>query len=89
MQNPPPGAKSLFVADELGGSGWVIEMPDGWIEKYYVALPESVKIATSFEFRDAPREHLGEPITDRSVSNLAELYVRYLTRLVTDAEAEF
>jgi hypothetical protein len=89
MQNPPPGARGFFLADEVGGSGWEIEMPDGRVEKFYVGLPESLKITTWFEFPDAPREHLGEPITDRSVSNLAHLYIRYLTRLVADAETEF
>lgn len=58
MQNPPPGARGFFLADEVGGSGWEIEMPDGRVEKFYVGLPESLKITTWFEFPDAPREHL-------------------------------
>ena len=64
-------------------------MPDGRIEKFYVALPESVKMATSFEVLDPPREHLDEPITVTSAANLAQLYIRYLAQLVSDAETEF
>ena len=43
MANPPLNARSFFIGDQLGGSGWGIEMPDGTTERYYVALPESVR----------------------------------------------
>lgn len=48
MANPPPGATEFFVGDSLGGSGWVVAMPDGSTEKFYVRLPASVQMETTF-----------------------------------------
>jgi hypothetical protein len=89
MANRPPGAKGFFIGDQLGGSGWEIELPDGATEKYYVDLPDSVKATTSLHFPDPPTEHLGAPIADTSLENLAQLYIAYLSSLVEEAEANF
>lgn len=89
MQNPPPGAKAFFVGDTVGGSGWEIEFPDGSTEKYYVQLPESVRIESELYFPDPPTEHEGIPLDDTSVENLARLYVQVLTSLVEEAERAF
>jgi hypothetical protein len=36
----PPGAKSFVIGDQNGGTGWLIEGPDGTTTTYYVALPQ-------------------------------------------------
>jgi hypothetical protein len=89
LANPPPGAKDFFIGDNVGGSGWTVELPDGTAEKYYVDLPSAVRLETTFHFPDAPGEHLGQEIADTSVPNLGRLYLHYLSRLVKSAEAEF
>jgi hypothetical protein len=90
-QNPPPGAKGFFVIDALGGSGWEVELPDGSVVKYYIALPDHVQnqITTHFYFKDAPRMHGGQTLQDTSVEELARLYIEYLRKLVTNAKSEF
>jgi hypothetical protein len=67
LSNPPPGASNFFIGDQVGGSGWEIELPDGQSVKYYVQLPSAIRMTTTFHFPDAPTEHLGQPITDNSV----------------------
>ena len=52
MQNPPRGAKGFFIGDQAGGSGWEVDLGDGETEKYYVALPPSVRMTTSFSLGD-------------------------------------
>jgi hypothetical protein len=89
MANPPPGAKSFFIGDSLGGSGWEVGLPDGSIEKYYVQLPAAVRMQTTLHFPDPPSEHLGAVITDTSVANLCRLYVAFLSALVNEATSEF
>jgi hypothetical protein len=89
MAHPPPGAKDFFIGDTLGGSGWIVELPDGSQEKYYVQLPSAVKMESRLHFPDPPTEHLGGPITDTSLQNLGRLYIAYLSSLVDEAEAEF
>ncbi len=89
MANPPPGAKSFFMGDRLGGSGWEVELPDGTVVKYYVALPAAVRMEVSFLFPDPPTEHGGQLIADTSVSALCHLYIDHLSRLLVEAETEF
>lgn len=48
MSNPPPGAAGFFVGDQSGGSGWSIPRQDGTEDVFYVELPPSVKMASSF-----------------------------------------
>ncbi|MFT5581543.1 MAG: hypothetical protein ACI9G9_000794 [Psychromonas sp.] len=85
---PPLNNKGFFMGDENGGSGWIIELPDGKEEKLYIELPEDVG-STSIEFIDAPELHMGIPITNKSVENLSVLYYNYLENLVDEAYKEF
>jgi hypothetical protein len=89
MENPPPGAKSFFIGDNVGGSGWEIELGDGSTAKYYVQLPESVLMSAQLNFPDPPTEHKGHPVEDTSVENLASLYVDFLVDFVKEAESRF
>jgi hypothetical protein len=89
MEHPPPGVKGFFIGDQLGGSDWEIESPDGRVEKYYIQLPSAVRMETSFHFPDPPTQHLGQDLGDISVPSLGRLYLEYLSRVVIDAEREF
>ena len=42
LGSPPPGAKGFFLGDRTGGSGWIIELPDGTKEQYYIEIPEAM-----------------------------------------------
>jgi hypothetical protein len=48
---PPKHARAFFTGDRLGGTGWEVVMPDGSVEKYYVAISEVVR-PQGFGFRD-------------------------------------
>jgi len=85
---PPPNARGFFIGDNLGGSGWEIQLPDGSIEKYYVELPSEIG-SVSLYFPDSPKYHLGQEINDTSILNLAKLYVDYLHQLVMAAKERF
>lgn len=88
-QNPPPGATSFFIGDPLGGSGWRVALPDGSIEKYYVALPDDLAVEVRLHFQEPPATHQGDTLDDRSVEALAQHYVEYLRGLLADADSEF
>jgi hypothetical protein len=89
MADPPPGAKAFFIGDQLGGSGWEVELPDGTINKYYVQLPESLRVKVSLHLPDPPTEHAGEVLADTSITTLCRRYLQYLERVVADAEGHF
>lgn len=86
---PPIGASDFFVGDELGGSGWIVEMPDGSTQRFYVQLPNEVGFLYRAYPEGAPTVHLGRPIADPSWQTLAVLYYRYLEKLVAEAKREF
>jgi hypothetical protein len=91
MANPPPGAKGFFMGDALGGSGWEIELPDGSTAKYYMRLPDTMRVTVSVLLPDPPGEHAGKVLElhERSIAALCRLYVDYLERVVANAEAHF
>jgi hypothetical protein len=83
------GAVSFFLTDEVGGSGWEVATSEGRTEKYYVALPPDIgaAITSTLVFPDAPSEHRGQPLTDKSVATLGQLYLDYLDELISEAAA--
>ena len=85
---PPPFAKSFFIGDELGGTGWKIELPDGTKAKYYVELPSEIG-SVALHFPNPPDQHLDKKIDDCSVENLSKLYLDYLNRMLKDAIQKF
>lgn len=87
--NPPAGAKAFFMGDNLGGSGWEVELSDGTTAKYYVALPEAVKAEFKLHLPDSPATHLGESLDDTSAGALAQRYIEYLRQLVAEASQRF
>ena len=78
---PPPNAKGFFIGDNLGGTGWVIQLPDGSEEKYYVDLPSDIG-SVKFLFPDPPESYMGQPLVNKSVERLSWLYLNYLKQLV-------
>lgn len=85
---PPARATSFFIGDQSGGSGWLVELPNGITEKFYVDMPEDL-VTSSVHFRDAPDLHLGIPVPDKSIETLSFLYFSYLESMLHSALAEF
>jgi hypothetical protein len=85
---PPPNAKGFFIGDNLGGTGWEVQLPDSSIEKYYVAMPSDIG-SVSLKFPNPPRSHMGKEITNNSVQSLSRHYLNYLQQLVKDAKTRF
>ncbi len=89
MQNPPQGAKGFFIGDSVGGSGWIVKLPDGTEENYYVALPDYLDIDISLHVEKPPLTHAGQPLPDTSIEVVATHYIEYLRRLVHEAKQTF
>ena len=85
---PPPNARAFFIGDNLGGSGWEVELPDGSVDKYYVQLPFDIG-SVSVHFPEAPDSHLGQEVSDSSVEALSGMYIGYLRRVVESAKRQF
>ena len=83
LGNPPPGAKGFFMGDAQGRSGWDVELEDGTVTQYFVAMPPSVikRIAVFF---NAP-EDFGFAKAD----DLIELYLSKLGQVLDEAEEKF
>ncbi len=83
----PPGATRFFIGGD--GTGWWVPMPDGSEQRYYITPPPHWGISTWFHLPNPPMQHLGKALADTSAQNLCDLYIRFLTRLVTAAERHF
>lgn len=84
---PPIGARGFFIGDNLGGSGWEVELADGTTEKYYVELPVSIgevkQQFTNFPVAKAPE------LAGKSVEELSTMYIQKLETLVGLANRHF
>jgi hypothetical protein len=81
---PPKNAKSFFMGDALGGSGWEVEVSPGVIEKFYVNVPPEIGDVGMF-FGDISE-------TDPRAADATTLcrdYVERLEQIVSAAEARF
>lgn len=85
---PPSGAKGFFIEDELGGSGWIVELPDGNKVKLYVDFPRE-QVETYLLPHAHPTKHLGKDIKGKTVEEMAEMYVSYLDKMIQSALNEF
>jgi len=87
LGTPPPGAVKGFVSSH--GSGWVVRLPDGTEEEFYVDLPlEGVEV--SHFLTDQPDSHLDSTLPPNSTAEqLSESYVAYLRRMFEDAKQRF
>ena len=84
----PPFAKSFFMGDKYGGSGWEVVFPDGRIEKFYVNLPPEIGEGKVF-ISDLPKEHLGKNVGGITIEEAGQLYFDYLANLLKNAENRF
>lgn len=87
LGTPPPGASGFFIGDQTGGSGWIIELPDGTKEHYYVEIPESVAKVTQ-HFSDLPVPEDDE-LRKKTIEELCDYYLKELENLIDSARREF
>lgn len=83
----PAGATAFFMGDETGGSGWIVVLPDGTEEKFYVELPADIG------WSDIVLPNLGRPGMEDSKEvrafPLAARYVTYLEQIQMSARQRF
>ena len=84
---PPIGAKSFFVGDSLGGTGWEVELANGRTEKYYVALPNSIGEVKQ-HFVNFPEAKAPE-LAGKSIDVICALYLERLDALLERARQYF
>ncbi len=90
LQNiPKPENATSFTMCEgaTGASYWLIPLPNGESEKYYVKMNDS--IITSIIWPNAPNIHLGEKLETNEVGELGLLYYDYLSKMFQDARKKF
>ena len=85
---PPANARSFFMGDSVGGTGWEVEVSPGVIEKYYVDLPSEIGTAGLF-FRDAPGVTSPTDPAQGDVVSLCNEYISTLRKIVQSAEERF
>jgi len=88
QSNPPPNARGFFIGDTLGGSGWIVALPDGSEERYYVDIPGDIRVTVSTQFADATHD-MGIPPPLKPIDQVLGEYVDYLSELVAAARKEF
>lgn len=71
----PPGATGMFIGDEHGGTGWIVEVAPGRTEKFYATFPID-GIDVSLRLDDRPHDDIVEVASD---------YLRRLRALLDDA----
>jgi hypothetical protein len=82
----PKGTTGAFI--DANGAGWTVATVNGMELKYYVPLPRQV--ANPFmDFAEPPQTHLGISLKGKSLEELAEMYLGYLSRMLEDAKREF
>ncbi|MFC2970216.1 hypothetical protein [Acidimangrovimonas pyrenivorans] len=83
----PPGTVGFFIGDQLGGSGWEVELPSGETVKYYVELPSEIgSVEQTFSDLD---DDLYRPIQGKTVDELCSEYIRKLSAVLDSARSEF
>ncbi|MGI2129896.1 hypothetical protein ACRN93_00975 [Shewanella baltica] len=83
----PPGTVGFFIGDQLGGSGFEVELLDGSKEKYYVEIPTSVAEVTQ-HFNELPVPDDDE-LKSKTIEQLSEHFLKFLEALLDNARKEF
>lgn len=84
---PPTPDASFFIGDRIGGSGYIVRMPDGTEEKYYVAMPSQLlglSLDMTVRFNDAPVGHEHRP-----VGEMCQEYLTKIRAILTEATSKF
>jgi hypothetical protein len=84
FQPAPPNAKALVIGDQQGGTAWIVPMPDGSEEKYYVELPPDIG-EVSLHLPEAPRL----PSGSSKAEDLVAAYLDKIEALVAEARRKF
>lgn len=84
----PPGARG-YVIDMQGRPTWTVQGPDGSLRPVPGGVPRGASVKASFVPESFPDSHLGQPIAGRSLAEICDLYVAYLRRLISEANAKF
>jgi len=71
---PPKHARAFFTGDRLGGTGWEVVMPDGSVEKYYVAISQAIRPhGFGFKAEGTSAGACLEPMMGKYVAHLREM----------------
>lgn len=84
----PHGACGFIVGDRWGGSGWLVELPDGTREIFYATLPALKGVETWVQFA-GPTTQKGLAPPSNPVAVVLARYVRYLEVLCAEAAEAF
>jgi len=83
----PPGTVGFFIGDQLGGSGFEIELLDGSKEKYYVELPsDAVSVTQHFHEIPVPDD---DELKGKTIEELSGYFISKLESLLNEAREEF
>jgi hypothetical protein len=88
MMNRPPNATGFGMGDRWGGHGWIIPLPDGTTETFYVSLPADIAVTTSLHFTEMTTS-LRLPAPERAIEDVLTRYVDYLESLLGSAIQAF
>jgi len=88
LDHPPPGANGFFVGDLHGGSGWEIKSADGSKSRYYVQLPDTVKLTFETKFSE-PTAGTHKPAPSEPIDRLLSRYISLLNEMVQSAQKTF
>jgi hypothetical protein len=85
IPKPPLPIKGFFMGDNIGGSGWIVSLPDGTEEPFYIDIPPDL-IQIDLKFKELPDI---EDLKDKSIQQLCTVYYDYLDSMVKDAFKRF
>ncbi len=83
----PPRAKSFFIGDNIGGSGWEVETDDGKTERYYVTIPgdiPGVRLDINIHLVGLPKE-----FEQSAAPDVCGAFLDKLSALIAEARKRF
>jgi hypothetical protein len=84
----PLRASELFMGDEIGGTGWEVEVFSGMREKYYVVLPAEYGTVDEFLANCAVVQTSRDP-RKIDIAKVCDQYVSTLDEVLRGAELQF
>lgn len=83
----PPGTVGIFIIDQMGGSGFEVELLNGSKEKYYVELPSDIA-SVKRHFKEIPAPDDDE-LKTKTIEELSSYFISKLDTLLNEARCEF